>query len=60
EERAWFTQFTAGGLMRYVDNGFRTEEELEQQDPAEYARLMELKESHWAMGLGLLSTIDEL
>ncbi|KAJ7768413.1 hypothetical protein B0H16DRAFT_1308066, partial [Mycena metata] len=29
DERASFTQYTGGGLMRYVDNGFRTEAELE-------------------------------
>ncbi|KAJ7149013.1 hypothetical protein C8R43DRAFT_1128776 [Mycena crocata] len=60
EERLSFTQFTAGGLMRFVDNGFRTQAELEQEDPAEYARMMALKASRWEMGLGLLSTSDEL
>ncbi|KAJ7701140.1 hypothetical protein B0H17DRAFT_924760 [Mycena rosella] len=54
ETRISFTQFTAGGLMRYVDNGFRTEEQLQEQDPEEFARLL------LEMGLGLLSTIDEL
>ncbi|KAF7328643.1 hypothetical protein MSAN_02472900 [Mycena sanguinolenta] len=33
EERISFTQFTAGGLFRYVDNGFRTQEQLAQEDP---------------------------
>ncbi|KAJ7886596.1 hypothetical protein B0H14DRAFT_3082162 [Mycena olivaceomarginata] len=60
EERASFTQYTAGGLIRYADNGFRTEKELEAQDAPEYARLMTLKSSRWEMGLAMLSTVDEL
>ncbi|KAJ7166568.1 hypothetical protein C8R43DRAFT_877950 [Mycena crocata] len=58
--RVSFTQFTAGGLMRFVDNGFRTESALAAEDPAEHARLVELKSSRWEMGLGLFSTLDEL
>ncbi|KAJ7098426.1 hypothetical protein C8R44DRAFT_889049 [Mycena epipterygia] len=46
-----FTQFTASGLLCYVDNGFRTEE---------YAQLLKKKDECWAMGLSLLSTLDEL
>ncbi|KAJ7436227.1 hypothetical protein FB451DRAFT_1061888 [Mycena latifolia] len=60
DKRISFTQFTAGGLMRFVDNGFRTEAQLEAEDPLEFERLAGLKDSRWAMGLGLLSTVDEL
>ncbi|KAJ7818941.1 hypothetical protein B0H13DRAFT_1921973 [Mycena leptocephala] len=60
EERTSFTQYSPGGVFRYVDNGFRTVNELAEADPAEYERLMELKERRWEMGLGLLSTMDEL
>ncbi|KAF7361039.1 hypothetical protein MSAN_01134400 [Mycena sanguinolenta] len=60
EERISFTQFTAGGLFRYVDNGFRTQEQLAQEDPGEYARMMELKGSRWQNGLKLFSTVEEL
>ncbi|KAJ7925712.1 hypothetical protein B0H13DRAFT_2229609 [Mycena leptocephala] len=55
-----FTQFSAGGLFRYVDNGFRTEEELAAADPGKYERMMELKSSQWQMGVDLFSTLDEL
>ncbi|KAJ7073290.1 hypothetical protein B0H15DRAFT_957355 [Mycena belliarum] len=58
--RISFTQYTAGGLMRYVDNGFRTEGELAAEDPEEFKRMAALKESRWEIGLGLLSTVDEL
>ncbi|KAJ7756543.1 hypothetical protein B0H14DRAFT_2404706 [Mycena olivaceomarginata] len=60
EHRASFTQYTGGGLFRYVDNGFRTERELAEEDPDEYARVCEQKAGRWEMGLGLLSTVDEL
>jgi hypothetical protein len=60
ETRGSFTQYTPGGLIRYVDNGFRTEETLQGEDPAEYARLSALKETRWDMGISLLSTVDEL
>ncbi|KAJ7792122.1 hypothetical protein B0H14DRAFT_3094302 [Mycena olivaceomarginata] len=60
DTRASFTQFTAGGLFRYVDNGYRTEGELAEEDPAEYARLVEKKQSRWEEGLALFSTVDEL
>ncbi|KAJ7099132.1 hypothetical protein C8R44DRAFT_576749, partial [Mycena epipterygia] len=60
DERVSFTHFTASGLLRYVDNGFRTETELVEEDPVEYARLSEKKAECWAMGLGMFSTLDEL
>ncbi|KAJ7202707.1 hypothetical protein B0H12DRAFT_1206336 [Mycena haematopus] len=60
EERISFTQFTAGGLFRFVDNGFRTQEQLAAQDPEEYTRLMRLKDSRWEDGLRMFSTVEEL
>ncbi|KAF7304234.1 hypothetical protein HMN09_00824400 [Mycena chlorophos] len=60
ETRTSFTQFTAGGVFRYVDNDFRTEEELQAQDPIAYEAMLAEKERRWEMGLGLWSTIDEL
>ncbi|KAJ7093862.1 hypothetical protein B0H15DRAFT_776299 [Mycena belliarum] len=60
DQRASFTQYTSGAIFRYVDNGFRTEEELAAQDPVEYKRVCEQKETRFRMGLGLLSSIDDL
>ncbi|KAJ7858938.1 hypothetical protein B0H14DRAFT_3446973 [Mycena olivaceomarginata] len=48
------------GIFRYVDNGFRTEVQLEEDNPEEYERLMDLKASCWEEGLNLLSEMDEL
>jgi hypothetical protein len=60
EHRASFTQFTGGGLFRHVDNGFHTERELAEEDPNKYTRVCKQKAGRWEMGLGLLSTVDEL
>jgi hypothetical protein len=60
EQRASFTQYIAGGIFRYVDNGFRTAEEFEQEDPEGFARSEAQKEGRWQMGLDLWSTLDEL
>ncbi|KAJ7835463.1 hypothetical protein B0H14DRAFT_3087528 [Mycena olivaceomarginata] len=60
EERASFTQFSAGGIFRYVDNGCQTVKELAENDPEEYERLMALRAARWEEGLSLLSTMDEL
>ncbi|KAJ7918167.1 hypothetical protein B0H13DRAFT_1607608 [Mycena leptocephala] len=60
EERASFTQFSAGGIFRYLDNGGQTVQELASADTVEYERLMELRAGRWEKGLGLISTADEL
>ena len=60
DERTSFTQFTAGGIFRWLDYGGRTEAELADEDPDEHARQMALKEARWEAGLRLWSTIDEL
>jgi hypothetical protein len=55
-----FTQFTGGGLFRWIDNGGRTAEQLRREDPAEYTRLMAKRETRWQEGLSYFSTVDEL
>jgi hypothetical protein len=53
-------QYCAGGIFRWVDNGFRTEGQLEKEDPAEYAQMCSLKDARWKEGLALYSTLEEL
>ncbi|KAJ7748710.1 hypothetical protein B0H14DRAFT_2406021 [Mycena olivaceomarginata] len=60
DEHVSFPQFTAGGLFRYMDYGFRTEAELAAEDPAEYERVMGRREGRWREGLNLFSTVAEL
>ncbi|KAK0187166.1 hypothetical protein F5146DRAFT_1209470 [Armillaria mellea] len=60
DSRTSFTQFFAGGILRWVDNGFRTEKEMKKADPATYAAMMAQKSMRWKMGLGLLSKLEEV
>lgn len=60
ETRVSFTQYCAGGIFRWVDNGFRTEAELAIEDQEEYQRIQLLKESRWEQGVSLFSTASEL
>lgn len=60
ETRTSFTQFCAGALFRFVDNGFRTEAALEREDPDAYLRMVKEKEERWQMGLNLLSRLGDL
>ena len=60
ETRISFTQFTAGGIFRWIDNGYQTEKALKMLDSDRYVEMQRLKETRWEMGLGLYSTIHEL
>ncbi|KAH6870861.1 hypothetical protein BKA70DRAFT_1242183 [Coprinopsis sp. MPI-PUGE-AT-0042] len=60
EVRLSFTQFSAGGLFRYVDNGFWTETALLIQDKDAYWQAIEDKKLRWKRGLRLWSTMEEL
>ncbi|KAG2014973.1 hypothetical protein CC2G_008288 [Coprinopsis cinerea AmutBmut pab1-1] len=60
ESRVSFTQFTAGELFRYVENGFCTDKELKQKDPEGWKRQEKERERRWEFGLSLWSTVDEL
>jgi hypothetical protein len=55
-----FTQYLAGGLFWYVDNGFPTETQLLAMDKDAYWQAMESKKLRWKKGLRLWSTIGEL
>jgi hypothetical protein len=61
EERYSFTQYTAGGLFRWVDHGFQKEGEyyssLSKGEATEEEGAMQHR---WEKGLGLFSTLDEL
>jgi hypothetical protein len=60
KERVSFTQFSAGGIFRWVNNHFQTVERLAEADPEEYERLSVFMASRWTKGHCLLSTMDEL
>lgn len=60
EYRASFTQYTAGGVFRWVENDFTTLKDLEKNHPAKYKEFREKDETRWKEGLELFSTVDEL
>ncbi|KAG9222001.1 hypothetical protein CCMSSC00406_0009209 [Pleurotus cornucopiae] len=60
EERASFTQYCAGGIFRWVDNGCRTKAEFQRSDFSAYSRSMEDRAQGWQNGLRLFSTLEEM
>lgn len=60
EERMGFTQDAAGGLFRWVDNGFRRAEDVAIADPALRARLDREAPGRFGRYLDLFSKLDEL
>ncbi|PPR06008.1 hypothetical protein CVT24_004720 [Panaeolus cyanescens] len=60
ERRMSFTQFCAGGIFRFIENGFRTEKQLKKDDKKTYEEMMKAKEGRKDMGIGMWSTLDEL
>jgi hypothetical protein len=60
ETRVSFTQYTSGGLFRWVENGFRTIADFVRQDKKGKQRADEVSKTRWEEGLKLFSTLDEL
>ncbi|KAJ7839242.1 hypothetical protein B0H14DRAFT_2787596, partial [Mycena olivaceomarginata] len=61
ETRSSFTQYTAGGLFRWVRNGFMTDEDFELRASEEQkADRNREAETRWEQGMNMFSTIDNL
>ncbi|KAG6864256.1 hypothetical protein C0991_011051 [Blastosporella zonata] len=60
EVRSSFTQYVPGGLLRYADNGMRTELEFKAEDPKGYMEMCRQKGHRWQRGLDLLSNWETL
>lgn len=60
EKRVSMTQYTAGGLFRFVEYGFRTAKKFEKEDKKGKALLDEQRWERWENGMGLYSTVEEL
>lgn len=61
EKRFSFTQYTAGGLFRWVEHGFRSETSYKRDlSPSEKASEDERMKERWARGMATYFTIDEL
>jgi hypothetical protein len=60
EYRASFTLFCAGGLLRYVDNSFRTDKEFLETDPEGFKEMSKEKATRWEKGLQLFTNYDDI
>ncbi|KAI0054993.1 hypothetical protein BV25DRAFT_1816250, partial [Artomyces pyxidatus] len=60
ETRQSFTQYCAGGIMRWNAYGFRTEATLKAEDPELFARRMAEAPGRWEKALGYFSKLSEL
>ena len=61
EKRSSLVHYTAGGLFRYVEYGFRTWKKLQIEDPLLAARLwQERKTTRMKDALNMFSKVDEL
>ncbi|KAJ7164128.1 hypothetical protein C8R46DRAFT_1036067 [Mycena filopes] len=61
EHRYSFTQYTAGGIFRWIEHGFRSEEEyMRSLSKEEQERERKEAKGRWSMGAGLYSTLAEL
>jgi hypothetical protein len=54
------TQYTAGGLFRWVEQGFWKASDLEKADKEGKKEFDARAKEHWNMGLELFSSLDEL
>jgi hypothetical protein len=60
ETRSSFTQFTAGGIFRYVASGFRTDKVFKSEDPKGKAQFDSEQKQRWIDAIKLYSTVEEL
>ena len=58
ETRVSIAHWCPGGLIRYVDNGFRTEEQFRAEDPTGFTEMQVKKATRWEEGLELFSKLD--
>ena len=58
--RTSFTQYTAGAIFRWVENGCQTEDKLKKSDPARHHQMIQDKATAVSQRVRLYSTVDEL
>jgi hypothetical protein len=60
DRRMSFTQYCSGELFRYIENGFRTDTNLQKDDPAIYLFRLEARKTRVQEGYSMFSTMAEL
>ncbi|KAH7872695.1 uncharacterized protein C8R40DRAFT_1052115, partial [Lentinula edodes] len=60
ETRISVTQYSAGGVRRWLEYGGRTEDEFRQQDPEGFARAWAKRRENYKEGMDLFCTLEQL
>lgn len=60
ETRTSITQYAAGGLFRWVDNGLCSTKTLQQKDAAKAQRIVDSREERWQKALKRFSKVKTL
>ncbi|KAL0060295.1 hypothetical protein AAF712_012918 [Marasmius tenuissimus] len=60
ETRYSVTQYSAGGIFRWLEYGQRTEEQFRRQDPSGFRKAMEEREGRWSRMINMFVTLDEI
>lgn len=60
EVRMSFTQYCAGEIFRHIENGFRTDKNLEENDPAILLFRKEVRKTRIQDGYAMFSKIEDL
>ena len=50
----------AGGVFRWVENGFETDQTIQAKDKDRYDHIMEGRKKCWELGLDLFSTLSQI
>ncbi|KAF8176923.1 hypothetical protein BJ912DRAFT_930519 [Pholiota molesta] len=58
--RVSITQYCAGSIFRYAENGFRTDKLLRQEDRLRFEKAQAMRAGRWSRALGLLSKFKDL
>ena len=60
EVRMSFTQYCCGEIFRYIENGFRTDKQMEKDDPAILLFRKQVKKNRIQDGCEMFSKIEDL
>lgn len=60
EVRMSFTQYCSGEIFRHIENGFRTDKDMEEKDPAILLYRKEIRKSRMEVGYKMFSNIEDL
>ncbi|KAL0057298.1 hypothetical protein AAF712_016067 [Marasmius tenuissimus] len=60
ETRYSVTQYSAGGIFRWLEYGQRTEDQFRRQDPSGFRKMMKEREGRWSRMINMFVTLDDV